>query len=189
MLAICKKESGFIPQSEGSYSGTSTTRIKSIFSKFKNYSDYEVDRIKNKNKEFFDIIYGEKYGNKKDEGYKYRGRGLNQITFKSNYTKYKALSGYDIVVDPDLLNTIDVASKCLVEYFKSNIKAAPTKMEYKYNFTDINSFKNLDDAMGAFYHANAGWGKDYSEIVADSTGGRKKAFKYVGPIYNTYLKG
>ena len=43
--------------------------------------------------------------------------------------------------------------------------------------------------MGAFYHANAGFGTSYGTIIADATGGRAKAFKYVGPIYNTYLKG
>ena len=189
MLAICKKECGLVPQNEGSYAGTSAARIKKIFSKFRKYSDSEVDRIKKSHKEFFDIIYGAKYGNAADEGYKYRGRGLNQITFKGNYIKYKGLSGHDIVGDPDLLNTIDVAAKCLVEYFKANIKSAPASIESKYNFSDMNSFKNLDDAMGAMYHANAGWGKSYGEIVADSTGGRAKAFKYVGPLYNTYLKG
>ena len=188
MLSICKKESGFIPQNEASYAATNASRIKSVFSKFKKYSDSEVDRIKNNHKEFFDIIYGGKYGNSATEGYKYRGRGLNQITFKGNYKKYKELSGYDIVSDPDLLNKIDVAAKCLVEYFKSNFKSAPKSIEAKYNFDNINSFKNLDDAMGAFYHANAGWGKGYNELVADSTGGRAKSFKYVGPIYNTYLK-
>lgn len=189
MLAICKKECGLVPQNEGSYAGTGAARIKKIFSKFRKYSDSEVDRIKKNHKEFFDIIYGAKYGNAADEGYKYRGRGLNQITFKGNYIKYKGLSGHDIVGDPDLLNTIEVAAKCLVEYFKSNIKSAPASIESKYNFSDMNSFKNLDDAMGAMYHANAGWGKSYGEIVADSTGGRAKAFKYVGPLYNTYLKG
>ena len=189
MLAICKKECGLVPQNEGSYSGTGAARIKKIFSKFRKYSDSEVDRIKKNHKEFFDIIYGAKYGNAADEGYKYRGRGLNQITFKGNYIKYKGLSGHDIVGDPDLLNKIDVAAKCLVEYFKANIKSAPASIESKYNFSDINSFKNLDDAIGAMYHANAGWGKGYNEIVADSTGGRAKAFKYVGPLYNTYLKG
>ena len=62
-------------------------------------------------------------------------------------------------------------------------------MKSKYNFTNINSFEKLDDSMGAFYHANAGFGTSYVTIIADATGGRAKAFKYVGPIYNTYLKG
>ena len=186
MLAISKKESGIVPQSEGSYAKTSAERIKKIFKKFRKFSDSEVDRIKKNAQEFFDIIYGDKYGNGSKEGFKYRGRGLNQITFKGNYESYKKRSGYDIIKDPDLLNTIDVAAKCLVEYFKNNFNKAPNDIKSRYNFTDINSFKNLNDATGAFYHANAGWGKPYSEIVADSTGGRAKAFKYVGNLYETY---
>ncbi len=186
MLAISKKESGLVPKSESSYAKTAAARIKKVFSAFRKYSDSEVDTIKKKPQEFFDIIYGGKYGNAKNEGYKYRGRGLNQITFKGNYDKYKDLSGYDIIKDPDLLNTVDVAAKCLVEYFKSNFRKAPDSIKSKYNFSNINSFKNLEDATGAFYHANAGWGKSYSEVVADSTGGRKKAFGYVGNLYETY---
>lgn len=186
MIAISKKESGIKPRSESSYAKTPAARIKKIFSKFRNYSDSEVDRIKKSPKEFFDIIYGGKYGNSSTEGFKYRGRGLNQITFKGNYQKYKELSKYDIVRNPDLLNTIDVAAKCLVEYFKNNFSKAPNDIKDRYNFKNINSFTNLTDATGAFYHANAGWGKSYSEVVADSTGGRKKAFSYVKNIYETY---
>jgi predicted chitinase len=186
MLAISKKESGIVPQSEGSYAKTSAERIKKIFKKFRKFSDSEVDRIKKNAQEFFDIVYGGMYKNGPDEGFKYRGRGLNQITFKGNYESYKKRSGYDIIKDPDLLNTIDVAAKCLVEYFKNEVGKANNDNKSRYNFTDINSFKNLNDATGAFYHANAGWGKPYSEIVADSTGGRAKAFKYVGNLYETY---
>jgi len=36
------------------------------------------------------------------------------------------------------------------------------------------------------YHCNAGFGHSYSSILADSTGGRAKAFKNAGPLYNTY---
>lgn len=186
MLAISKKECGLVPQSEGSYAKSESSRIKKIFSKMRSYSDSEVDRIKKSPKEFFDIIYGNKYGNGSTDGFKYRGRGFNQITFKSNYQKYKDLSKIDIVSDPDLLNKVDVAARCLVEYFKSNFKKAPSDIKGRYKFSDINSFKSLEDATGAFYHANAGWGKSYSEIIADSTGGRKKAFNYVGQLYNTY---
>ena len=188
VLAICKKESGFIPKGETSYAGTKAVKIKKIFSKFRKYSDAEVDVIKKNPRQFFDIIYGGKYGNAANEGFKYRGRGFNQITFKGNYESYKKLTGHDIVNDPDLLNTANVAGACLAEYFKSNFKSAPSGIKSKYNFSSINSFTNLDDAIGAFYHANAGWGNSYSDIVADPTGGRATAFKYAGPLYNTYAK-
>jgi putative chitinase len=186
MLAISKKESGLVPKSESSYAKTSASRIKSIFSVFRKNTDSEVDKIKTDAKQFFDKIYGGKYGNASDEGFKYRGRGLNQITFKGNYKKYADSTKHDIVNNPDLLNDIEVAADCLASYFKSNFQKAPQSIKTRYNFKDVNSFKNLDDATGAFYHANAGWGKSYEEIVADSTGGRKKSFNYVGTLYNNY---
>jgi predicted chitinase len=191
ILAIVSKESGFVPRSESSYAGTSGARIAKIFGR-RGYTDAEWDVIKKDPVKFFNIVYGPatdkklKYGNGPTDGYKYRGRGFNQITFKGNYEQYAKEIGVDIVGDPDLLNTVDVAAKCVVAYFKRNIKKAPDSIKSRYHFTDINSFANLNDATGAIYHANAGWGKSYSEIVADSTGGRKKAFDKSGPLYNTY---
>ena len=188
ILAICRKESGLVPRSEASYSGTSEYKIKSIFSKFKKYTDSEVNKIKKNNKKFFDIIYGNLNGNSSDEGHKYRGRGFNQITFKGNYELYKNITGYDIVSDPDSLNKVEIAGKCLVEFFKTNFKKAGSSNKDRYNFTDINSFTNLKDAIGAFYHANAGFGTPFSVIEADSTGGRAKAFKYAGYFDDKYKK-
>lgn len=188
ILAICQKESGLVPRSEASYSVTDSSRIKSIFSKFKKYSDDDVNKIKKNNKKFFDIIYGNQYGNSSDEGYKYRGRGFNQITFRGNYEAYKDKTGYDIISDPDSLNKVEVASKCMVEFFKSGFKNPGKANKDRYNFTDINSFKNLKDAIGAFYHANAGFGTSFSKIKADATGGRAKAFKYSGYFHDKYHK-
>ncbi len=185
MLAIISKESGFVPKSEYSYRGTSGARCQKIFGK-RGKTEAQWEELTKNDKAFFDFIYGGKYGNAADEGYKYRGRGLNQITFKAIYEKYGKATGYDIVKDPDLLNTIEVAAACAVSYFKTGLNGAPGSIKRQYNFTDVNSFKNLDDATGAVYHCNAGFGHTYADVVADSTGGRAKAFKNAGPLYNTY---
>lgn len=184
ILAICQKESGFVPKNEATYAKTSASRIKAIFSSMRKYSDAEVDSIKKNPKKFFDIIYGSKYGNGPSDGYNYRGRGFNQITFKDTYKKYGAKTGKDLVGDPDLLNTVEVAAEALVYFFKAGMKMLSSEQKGKYRTSgDINDFKTLEDAVGAMYHINAGLGNSYATLVKDPTGGRKKAFAYSGDLY------
>jgi predicted chitinase len=52
-------------------------------------------------------VYGNRMGNgaaSTGDGYRYRGRGLIQITGKNNYKKYGGLAGVDIIKNPDLAN-------------------------------------------------------------------------------------
>lgn len=184
ILSIVSKECGFIPQNEASYSKSDPDRIKGIFKAMRKYSNSDVNRIKKIPREFFDIIYGGKFGNSSKDGFKYRGRGFNQLTFKGNYLDMEKKTGHKIVNDPDLLNTIDVASDCLIEYFKARVRTMSSELKKIYRTSDgLNDFKTLDDAVGAIYHANAGFAKSYSEIIKDSTGGRKKAFKAAPSLY------
>lgn len=54
-------------------------------------------------KEYFNKYDG-KYGNvEKGDGYKYRGRGLIQLTFKSNYKSFGEFADLDCVEHPELL--------------------------------------------------------------------------------------
>lgn len=51
-------------------------------------------------------VYANRLGNGPEtsgDGWKYRGRGLIQITGKTNYTAYKKFCGYDVVSIPELL--------------------------------------------------------------------------------------
>jgi putative chitinase len=184
ILAIVSKESAFVPKNEASYAKTAASRIKGIFKSMRKYSDSEVDRIKKIPKEFFDIIYGGKYGNAANEGYKYRGRGFNQLTFKAGYEEAQNKTGHRLVSDPDLLNTIDVAADCIVVYYLERFPLPKNLRGYYNNPTgDINKFTKLEDAVGAIYHATAGYGNSYNTLVADSTGGRKKAFGAAPNLY------
>ncbi len=192
MLAVASKESGFVPQSEASYRKTSADRIRKIFggySAIKSRSDSQIDALKANDKAFFDAIYGGMYENGPDEGYKYRGRGFNQITFKSAYRKFAKSTGLNLINDPDLLNTVDAAARCMAEYFKTTIPTLNAHSKQMYHFNgNINSFTSLDDAVGAMYHANAGTGYSYEEILKDKYGGRKKSFEAAGPLYKKYQK-
>ena len=65
-------------------------------------------------------IYGNRYGNAQDEGYKYRGRGLIQLTFKDNYRTYGPKAGHpEIVENPDLVNDPEIAVKIACAYISS----------------------------------------------------------------------
>lgn len=59
------------------------------------------------------FVYGGRLGNAEDEGYKYRGRGIIQLTGKSNYKKYGKKINVDLVNNPDLAkktnNAIEIA--------------------------------------------------------------------------------
>lgn len=63
-------------------------------------------------------VYGGRYGNiNPGDGWKYRGRGIFQTTFKDNYIVASSALGYDFVLDPDTLATPPFAAKSAAYYW------------------------------------------------------------------------
>lgn len=146
ILSVIAKESGFKPKNEVDYSTTPNSRIRSIFGKrVSKYSDQELDSLKRDPKKFFDVVYGGRFGNAPDEGYKYRGRGFNQLTFKGNYKKYGDMIGVDLVGNPDSANDPKIAAKIALAFF--------TKGKPSSTFPE---FTNKEDAATYFADINAG---------------------------------
>lgn len=183
ILSIVSKETGFKYRAESSYRSTPNVRIRKIFGKrVAMFSETDLSTLKLNDPKFFDEVYGyktevgRKNGNTTPgDGWKYRGRGPNQITFKRLYEKLGKQIGVDLINNPDLANDPKVAAKIVIQYMLNAFKAVPQATLSKYNSTGINDFKSLPDSVGAFYHANAGWGKSSEAIKADPTGGLKKA--------------
>ena len=195
ILAIISKESSFVPTMEKGYASTSTARIKSVFgSKLSGMTDAEVDALKKDERKFFNKIYGKRYGNDGyisgafkeswagpypdgNDGFRYRGRGFNQITFKSNYKAIGGEIGKDLLSQPELLQEAPVAAAAAVGYFvRSFRKSFGSKFQSAYNSKDINGFKNVTDATLAVFNSNAGFGNSvYSVDSATSTGGLEKS--------------
>lgn len=183
ILAVISKESSFIPKSERGYSGTSNSRIRQIFgSRISGLTDEQITALKNNPAQFFDKIYGGRYGNALNEGYKYRGRGLNQLTFKTNYENINPYTTKNIVSDPDSLNELPTATEATIGFFKRAFGRPNAKLSL-YNMTNVNEADNTTDAVGVAFHANTGWGKSKSEIERDRTGGYAKALSRVNQFY------
>ena len=173
ILSIISKECGFIPHSENL--NYSPKRMRVVW---KYISVADSEKYGNNPKAFGDWKYGNKGGNGSNGGYKYRGRGFNQITFHDTYKKFGDMIGVNLLADPDKLNDPKYGGLAAILFFNSALKSLKNATAAYYNNSskNLNMFLSLDDAVGAIYHTNAGVGKKVSEVLADTTGGRDRAF-------------
>jgi putative chitinase len=172
MLSVIGKESQFIPKSEKMvYTPGRLAEVWDRFSKTgkrvpkgqgqSNYNELAVQYAGNDQK-LANFVYGGQYGNGPEssgDGYKYRGRGFNQITFKGTYEKYGKLLGKNLVGNPDLLNDPNIAAEAAVKFLLNRLKEKNI---------DPNSFTTTGDAIIKFAGANAGWAKDPSGAIANA---------------------
>lgn len=140
ILSTIGKESGFIPQNEIGYCETSDSRLNSIFGK----RAAKCAPYKCNDEQFFDCVYGKDSGTslgntEPGDGFKYRGRGFNQITGRANYIKY----GYEN--NPEALNSVEGAADAAIKFL--------TKGK---GVTLNNKFKSIDEAIKYFVDINAG---------------------------------
>jgi hypothetical protein len=123
-LGVVAKESNFIPKNEFGYGGTKYSRLVTIWpwlgKLYPPNKASELEALAKNNVKFYDLVYGVGkrnpkglYGNTSvGDGYKYRGRGFNQLTFKGSYEQFNKLYAaqgskagkVDIIANPDLLN-------------------------------------------------------------------------------------
>ena len=124
------RSSGFKPRSESSYSNTSNKRLRNLpgfGSRLQDLSDDQLTELKKNDEAFFNKVYGGRLGNEANEGYKYRGRGIVQLTGKDNYKKYGDLLGVDLINNPDLANNPDIAAKIAVLFAERSVKGKITE--------------------------------------------------------------
>ena len=55
----------------------------------------------------------------KGDGKRFMGRGIFQLTGRANYVKYSAILGVDMVANPALAETAEIAVRVACEYWKS----------------------------------------------------------------------
>ena len=186
MLATIKRESDFKPQSERSYKNTTAWKIRNKFpSKMENLTDAQIDELKKNDVNFFNHVYGGRYGNAQNEGYKYRGRGLNQITFKGNYQLIADHTDIDAVNNPDSLNNLNNAVKAFVVYMeytkKNHINAGNWA---KWGFPkSLDQAANLEQANKMLLKLNVGKNATYDSAYFQQL--QKDAPKFLSLINDT----
>jgi predicted chitinase len=175
ILGVVSKESPNL-KPEVDYSGTSNSRIREVFgSRVSELSDSQLNALKSNPTAFWDRVYGPtdptgkgaKYGNSEPgDGEKYRGRGFNGITFKSNYRnlqkiyneigKLKTSDNIDIVVNPEQLEDPEIAAEFAILYYIDTFKRVDKK---------LNAYNDLESAVTDYVRATAGWGSDITSGV------------------------
>ena len=102
-LAQVAHESGGLRQTEENLSYSAEGLLKT-FPKY--FTKAYVNAYARQPQRIAGRVYANRMGNGAEatgDGWKYRGRGLIQLTGRTNYTVYRSYCGYDVVKDPDLL--------------------------------------------------------------------------------------
>lgn len=205
ILGVVAKESGFKPKGEYSYKNTSNSRLRELFgSRISGLSESQLASLKKDDIGFYDRIYGkdapdpkgkryrERYGHtQRGDGFKYRGRGMNQLTFKSSYKKMGEKIGVDLVNNPELANDLDTASHIAVRFLYDRLNDIPSGNDKYANLhpvKDMNSFTDQKTANYTVANANGGWGKPARAESVERTTKYAKIFQYPKELYDKLKK-
>jgi putative chitinase len=120
-LAQCAHESGgFVFLKENlNYKAAS---LRKVFPKYFP-DDATAARYAGKGEMIANRVYANRMGNGDEasgDGYRFRGRGLIQLTGKSNYTRCGEALGKDLVGDSDYLSTPEGAARSAAWFFQEN---------------------------------------------------------------------
>ena len=130
IAAIIGGETQWMPRTETSYRNTSVARIRTIFKdRVAHLSDDALNRLKRNDEAFFELVYGGEWGRKNlgntepGDGYRWRGRGPNQMTGRYNYGRAAKLSNRpQLMDDPDSLNDPEVGIPVAVAFLLDRYK-------------------------------------------------------------------
>jgi predicted chitinase len=128
---------------------------------------------------FADHIYNGRMGNSAPgDGYKYRGRGLMQLTGKANYAAFARATGIDVISNPDLVACDPrVAALSAIHYWKTRVQGKANTSDLQRVTKLINGgFNGLEHRRSYF----AGYlkkfsGKSMADIIAEYASGKVPA--------------
>jgi hypothetical protein len=161
ILGVISKERSFMTGPESCYNNTSNDRIRRYHSRTKKLTDSQLTTLKKNCKAFFDYVYDNRIGNGVGEGYLYRGRGLNQLTGKANYSTFSKYAGIDLVKNPDAVIRPEVAVPVAVGFFKDVIANGDNRGLFKSRYgKDSKTANDIITAVKIANNANSGLGNN-----------------------------
>jgi putative chitinase len=117
-------------------------------------------------------VYNGRLGNRdgSDDGWMYRGRGLDHLTGRENYQRAVLIVGADVVRDPDLMLRPDIAVKSLVHGVTTGryrgFKLADYETERGFDFIGARAIVNDDVRQnGALV---AGYARAFNAALAEA---------------------
>ena len=115
-------------------------------------------------------VYGNRMGNgpvETGDGFRYRGRGLIQITGTDNYKTYGGKAGVDIYNNADMANDPTVATKIAVAYLKSK-SVTWTSTDFNALGTEFKKAVGYADAGGSNTASRIGLGKGFYQKIINN---------------------
>lgn len=122
-MAQIEHESGLVPKRESLYFTSIDGLRKTFYSPFKNKTDSFVKSFLRNSEHCANYVYANRGGNgdqSSGDGFKYRGGGLIQNTFKNGYKWLTDKTGIDFLNNPDLILVEANAMICALEFWKEN---------------------------------------------------------------------
>lgn len=173
IISVCYKESALTIREENL--NYSEERLLQCFPKLTKEIIQQFSLSRNPEK-LGNYLYSGKYGNGIGEGYKYRGRGFNQITFKNIYKYYGDLIGVDLGNKPELINQPKVAAAVLARFFKATMHEGFKKgLLVKHGAKNYDEMTSKDIAVKVAIQCNAGLGTKWENPIVQE--GYKKSLE------------
>jgi len=143
-MAQLDHESGLVSKRESLYFKSIYGLRKTFYTPFLNKTDSFVKSFLQNSEHCANYVYANRGGNSNQasgDGFKYRGGGFIQNTFKNGYQRLKDKTGIDFVANPDLILEEPNAILCALIFWNDN---------------GLNKYADLDDLDAVSDQINIG---------------------------------
>lgn len=144
MLGQMDHETGGFKRTSENLNYSSLKRLDEVYGSRIRKSGVDPKTLLNNPEALANVVYQDKNGatlgnTQAGDGWKFRGRGLVQLTGRENYTKVGKALGIDLVNNPELANDPQIATKIALWWHKNkvghgvDVKTATKKINGGYN--------------------------------------------------------